>query len=96
MKTFAVTINSGTPLQRNAITTFFSGKEYPVWHWIDDFWIVQTDAEQTPSSIYESISRLPPISAKTMLVFEIEQPIRYWGMNQKQAWDWLSKVGFSE
>ena len=63
------------------------------WHWIDDFWIVQVPYNYTARSLHEEIEKLPEIGEPTMLVFEFEGNISFWGRNEMDAWDWLNHIG---
>lgn len=93
MKNLAIALNAGTPIQRNEITTLFSVLGWAYWHWIDDFWIVQVPNEFTPKSLHAKIEELPSIGAPTMLIFEFNGQIGYWGRNKDEAWKWLSVIG---
>lgn len=95
MKNIAISLNAGTPIQRNEITKYLSNKNWAYWHWMDDFWIVQAPDEYTPKTLHNRIEELPDVGKPTMLVFEFSGRIKYWGRNDKEAWDWLSHIGQS-
>lgn len=96
MTFLAIALNAGTPVQRNEITKFFSSKNWPYWHWIDDFWIVQVPREYTPKVLHDNLEKLPEVGEPTMLVFEFNGDIKYWGRNKNEAWDWLGHIGRAE
>lgn len=96
MKNIAITLNAGTPIQRNEITKLFSNKGWAYWHWMDDFWIVQVPDEFTPKSLHIIIEELSDIGKPTMLIFEFKGRINYWGRNKEEAWKWLSAIGKAE
>lgn len=92
MKNFAVALNNGTPAERNAITKHLADSGYGYWHWVDDFWIVRTDVE-TAKSLYLTLLEEANLGKETVLVFEFETPINFWGFAPKKAWDWMKKIG---
>lgn len=96
MKNIAISLNAGTPIQRNAITKLFSKKSWAYWHWIDDLWIVQVPNEYTPKLLHIRIEALPDIGNPTMLVFEFKGNINYWGRCKDEAWKWLNVIGKAE
>ena len=93
MRNMAIALNGGTPALRNAITNLFSSRRWAQWHWIDDFWIVQTPDDYTPKLLQNEIEALPLVGNQTMLVFEFQGRINFWGRAQKAAWDWLKHIG---
>ncbi len=93
MKNIAISLNAGLPNQRNEITNLFSNNDWAYWHWIDDFWIVQVPDEYTPQSLYEKLGKLPSLGSSTILVFEFQGSITYWGIAEEEAWKWLSVIG---
>ncbi len=93
MKFIAIALNAGTAIQRNEITKYFSNKDWPYWHWIDDFWIVQVPNEYTPQTLHDRIEELPDVGTPTMLLFEFTGDIKYWGRSKDEAWDWLKHIG---
>lgn len=95
MKNIAIALNAGFPEQRNAITNYFSNCNWPYWHWIDDFWIVQVPDSYTPSSLYSAIEVLPGVESATILLFEFHGNINFWGRADPAAWNWLSHIGSS-
>jgi hypothetical protein len=93
MKNIAIALNAGTPVQRNEITKLFAAERWAYWHWVDDFWVVQVPDGYTVKTLHERIETLPNICKPTMLVFEFNGRIKYWGRNNKEAWDWLQHIG---
>jgi hypothetical protein len=93
MKNIAVSLNAGTPLQRNAITNFFAHATWAYWHWIDDFWIVQAPDAYTPKALYDQLCRLENVDTATILLFEFYGNIGFWGRADNAAWEWLNHIG---
>lgn len=93
MKNIAVALNAGLPAQRNSITRFFASQNWVYWHWVDDFWIVQVPDNYSPKILHDQIETLGDVGKPTMLVFEFQGSIKYWGRGDKEAWQWLSHIG---
>ncbi len=93
MRNIAICLHAGLPNQRNEITNFFSNNNWPYWHWIDDFWIVQVPYEFTPHSLHDKLEELPSVGTSTILLFEFNGAITYWGRANEEAWKWLSVIG---
>ncbi len=93
MKNIAVALNAGTPERRNAITNYFSSKNFAFWHWVDDFWIVRVDDSVTAKSLYLLLENLAEINTVSMLVFEFQGQIDFYGRADKVAWNWLEQIG---
>lgn len=95
-KNIAIALNAGTPTIRNGITDYFRTNSLVFWHWIDDFWIVEVDLNVTPKSLHaELIGSGSLTPSNTILVYEFNGPIKYWGRGAKEGWDWLSRIGKS-
>lgn len=95
MKKFAIALNAGAPDRRNIMTSFFNGRDWAYWHWIDDFWIVLVPEDYTPSQLHNEIEELAGVGTPNILIFEFHSPISYWGRATNEAWDWLSHIGDS-
>ena len=93
MKYFAVSLHAGTPTQRNSITNSFASKNLAYWHWIDDFWIVELQDHYTARKLHDELEAIQVVGTATMLVFEFDRNIKYWGRAKNEAWDWLSHIG---
>lgn len=93
MKNLALALHAGEPVKRNAITRHFNNCRWIYWHWIDDFWIVQVPNSYTPKSLHQELESLTAVGTTTILVFEFQGRIRYWGRAKKAAWKWLSHIG---
>lgn len=93
MKNIAIALDAGMPLERNEITKFITSKGWAYWHWVDDFWIVQVPNDYSPKLLHEMICTLPGIGMPTILLFEFNGAINYWGNTHKDAWEWLSNIG---
>jgi hypothetical protein len=93
MKNFTVALDSGTPASRNAITNYFAAQQWAYWHWIDDLWIVQVPDTYSPKTLYSQIEVLENIKQATILIFEFQGSINYWGRAKTEAWDWLKHIG---
>ena len=95
MKRMIVSLNSGNPEQRNEITKYFENNALEFWHWIDDTWLIIVNDNITPKILHESIEARTNVGTPTMLVFEFNGDITFWGRNKPEAWQWLSKFGSS-
>ena len=93
MKNLVIGLNAGSPAQRNELTKLFSEKKWVYWHWIDDLWIVQVPNEYTPKTLHRKIEELPNIAEPTMLIFEFQGSITFWGRSKDDAWKWLNHIG---
>ena len=92
MNRFIVTLNVGTLEQRNAVTEIFRLKKWPVWHWMEDVWLLARVPDAiTAQNITEILSVHPLIGDKTKLVFRIPEGIAtpFWGHNAPEAWKWM-------
>jgi hypothetical protein len=50
MSKFIVTLDVGTRDQRNTVTDLFRKKEWRIWHWMEDVWLLA----QVPDEVYAS------------------------------------------
>ena len=95
MKHIAIALHAGTPPLRNSLTEHLVAKKISFWHWIDDFWILEVESETTPKQFYKSLVEADALDPKsTVLLFELEGRLSYWGKADKAAWEWLSSIGY--
>jgi len=92
-KIIAISLNTGTPALRNAITTAINGAGWPVWHWQDDFWLTQVPSEHTPKTIHEFLEAKKAVQQESIFLFEVGTPIAFWGREPEAAWEWLQHIG---
>jgi hypothetical protein len=59
MAKFIVSVTGATPAQRDEITKHL-GRLGGYWHWMPDFWLLDTLVELNPSQIRNSIHRKYP------------------------------------
>ena len=93
MRNLIIGLDKGSPFKRNELTEFFSGKNWAYWHWMDDFWIVQVPDNYSPKVLHSELEESTEIGKPTMLVMEFQGKIKFWGRNDKEAWEWLDHIG---
>lgn len=93
MKNLAMALDAGTPENRNLITLFLSNKNWAYWHWIDDFWIVQVPDNYTPKGLYDELIESTGLGLSTILTFDLNNHVNFWGNNKQEAWRWLEAIG---
>ncbi|HVT29151.1 MAG TPA: hypothetical protein VHE81_14140 [Lacipirellulaceae bacterium] len=90
MAKFIISCDSIQKPLADAVTRAIASAQYDYWHWIDDFWIVQTDKVHTAKFLWEFVTKsVPALSVTTMLVARIDSPQSYWGLAPNDAWTWL-------
>jgi hypothetical protein len=95
MKNFIICTNSlpssvgVTVIQRNQITLYLQGRGLPVWHWIEDVWLVIGSDADTPRSLREDITRLIG-EQRYVLVMQVE-PVAHSGMGNANGWPWMAE-----
>lgn len=94
MNRFIVTLNVGTVEQRNAVTEIFRMKGWPLWHWMEDVWLLAKVPESiNAKEITEILMEHPVIGKKAHLVLRIPQgsAAPYWGQCHPDAWKWMKE-----
>lgn len=95
MSKFIVTLDGGTIDQRNAVTNIFLKKEWRIWHWMEDLWLLsEVPDEVTAQAISEEIYAHPVLKEKVKsVVIRIPDSavLTYWGRGSKKGWDWMAQ-----
>lgn len=91
IKNLGVSLHGGNPDKRNLITNHFRDKGYVLWHWIDDFWIIQIPLSKTPKGVWDDLT-LAGLGTEIILIFELPGHITYYGYADPKAWEWLKPI----
>jgi hypothetical protein len=94
MNKFIVTLDVGTREQRNAVTEIFKKKEWKLWHWMEDVWLLaQVPDEVTSKVIAEELEAHPLMAGKPNIVIRIPDSTEstYWGRGNKDGWEWMAQ-----
>jgi len=84
---YVIAIQSGTPAQRNAITTYLKGK-YGFWHWMPDVWLVTGTQDLEANEMRDDIRALVP--GLRFIVLKVAN--QGWsGYGKTNWWEWLRK-----
>jgi hypothetical protein len=90
-KKFVVALH-GSPNLRDTITNYLLGKNWRVWHWYADFWLLsEVSDELTAGKLYQDMELdIPTIVHTSLLVIEMGPELRYFGRAPRaDAWDWM-------
>ena len=91
MKFFVLAAEEASQAQRNAITNYLNGNGFGFWHWIADFWIVQSsNNDLKAASLRDTIRELVPGLA--FHVFGVRPIEGEWaGMGDPRSAEWSKK-----
>jgi hypothetical protein len=89
MKLFVLAVQGASEAQRNAITKYLRDGGYGFWHWLADFWIIETAFLQLSSpTLRDEISKLAP--GLVFNVFAVRARDGDWaGMGDSRSAQWL-------
>ena len=94
MNKFLVAIDVGTREQRNAVTEIFQKKDWKLWHWMEDVWLLsQVPDEVTSKAVSDELESHPLIGKKAKVIIRISASGQqtYFGHSVKEAWDWMAQ-----
>lgn len=90
MNRTVVAIDLGNADQNNAVTVYAKTKDWHVWHWLENVWLLEgVSDELTPRVIWEEIRALPGMSNVKGIVFRTGTKPLYWGNNDQESWVWM-------
>ncbi len=97
MARFIISAEDLTTPEADAITRMLRESPRGFWHWTESFWIViGGEPTTTAQDLWDQIvDCVPSVKKKRMLVMRIDEPMSYWGIAPKKAWDWFrtSNIG---
>src|SRR4030095_5462316 len=93
MRKFIVTLDVGTREQRNAITELFQSKNWQLWHWMEDVWLLSEVPDTVTSrEIAEEMNSIPLVQYKRKLILRVPEGMStYYGNNPKESWNWMAR-----
>jgi hypothetical protein len=76
--------------QRDAVTNYFKTNNYGYWHWLNDFWILQSPYDgDTAESLLGRVKQIAP--AMNVVILTVE-PAAGWACYGNPQWgDWLAQ-----
>jgi hypothetical protein len=81
---------AATAEQRNQITALLKNKEWEVWHWFEDLWLVVVhNYSASTKDLREEISLILGPS-KYVLILDVSGSITYSGMGNAAGWPWMA------
>ena len=90
-RSFILVAQGGTAKLQDLVSNRIKAAGYGYWHWMQNFWIVTgLEAGVTPKTFSEWLEQTPGVGQLTYLVLDTDSA-DYWGRNNAQAWDWLSR-----
>jgi hypothetical protein len=91
MKFFVLAVQGASEAQRNAITQYLRDNGYGFWHWLADFWIVQTTTPDLQAPAFRDVIKqfLPGL---VFNVFAIRPINNDWaGFGDHRSVEWLKE-----
>jgi hypothetical protein len=92
-KKFIVALH-GTPHFRDPITQYLLAKDWRVWHWYADLWLVSDVPDgEAAGSIYQGVKdSIPTITSACLLILDTNSEHHYYGTAPKaEAWIWMKE-----
>jgi len=92
--TFIVATDNMSWEDENEFVSFLKDKKCGWWHWIENFWIIESDNDSiTPKVIIDKLQKINPNVKKIAL--KVKDPIPWAGYgpetNSAKMFDWLKK-----
>ncbi len=84
-------INGANAQERNQITRLLEGKEWAVWHWFEDVWLVAIPNGSVDTKVLraEITALVGPL--KHVLVMDVgDGEIVYSGLGPPAGWPWMA------
>jgi len=93
MNRFIVVLDVASREQRNAVTALFQSLSWPVWHHMEDVWLLaNVPINITPRAISESIEKLTIVGKHRVMVVRIPEGFSpYWGHASGDGWKWMTE-----
>lgn len=83
--------NGVTVEERNKITRFLEAKQWQVWHWFDDLWLVVAPANSTtPRALTKDLRKLL-LKTRFVLIIEVDGRTTYSGFGSEYGWPWMEE-----
>jgi hypothetical protein len=91
MKLFVLTVQGASEAQRNAITNYLKNGGYGYWHWLSDFWIIETAYPNLSSAALRD-EMLKLIPGLWFNVFAVRPIAGDWaGFGDTSSAEWLNE-----
>lgn len=94
MSKFLIALDNSTKEQNEKFVDFINEKGYGWWHWIDNFWIIDTSSKLTAVELRNELGELYPNINK--LVIELKNNNFTWAgygpsNENNNMFDWLKR-----
>lgn len=90
---YILALNPSSSNVRDAVTAYFQGKNWGIWHWLEDVWLLMDVPDEiTPRILWEELrGKIPALQPIRGVVLGVDDDLKFWGGVTPEAWPWMKE-----